>query len=60
VGAEDLFKSGCPVCGYSAKKNAPAELYEKKTAAGPLPLWVYVLTLLGLIAVLAALHFTAL
>jgi hypothetical protein len=52
-----LFRGGCPSCGYSAlppeRKNIPAS--KEKIAAGPLPLWVYLVTILGLIAVLLAL-----
>jgi hypothetical protein len=55
-----LFRGGCPACGYSAlppgKKNIPVS--KEKTAAGPLPLWVYLVTILGLIVVLFALFFT--
>jgi hypothetical protein len=62
VGEEGLFKAGCPVCGYSAVPakegggqstgpSAPA-----KRPAGALPLWVYLITLIALSLVGAALY----
>lgn len=67
AGEEDLFKGGCPVCGYSSKasasKNAgdselfPLEFPESKKASGPLPFWVYILTAGIFTAVAAALLF---
>jgi predicted RNA-binding Zn-ribbon protein involved in translation (DUF1610 family) len=58
IGEEGLFRDGCPVCGYSA---VPPEHKASQTngvfAAGPLPLWVYVITILGLGAVLFSLFF---
>ena len=63
-GPENLFGGGCPLCGYSSKnfagaaedeamgreqkRNAPAE------SAGALPLWVYVVTALAVVAVATA------
>jgi uncharacterized membrane protein YvbJ len=63
TGAEGLFKDGCPVCGYSAPggqtKNSETRPEKKDTriAAGALPAWVYVLSLLALIAVAVVLYF---
>jgi len=56
-GAEDLFKEGCPVCGYSAVKNndGAAAFPEIKKPAGALPVWVYILTAAAFTAVMAAL-----
>jgi predicted amidophosphoribosyltransferase len=57
AGAERLFAGGCPSCGYSAPPGDGAKLREKKPAAGPLPMWVYVFSIAALIAVLAILFF---
>ena len=62
-GEEKLFAKGCPSCGYSAPKAAPKARNAKqrgrakppKIAAGPLPLWVYVVSAAALLFVLAAL-----
>jgi predicted RNA-binding Zn-ribbon protein involved in translation (DUF1610 family) len=54
TGEAGLFSGGCPVCGYSApsRKNGepPAETSVKKET-GVLPVWVYIVTLLALLAV---------
>jgi predicted RNA-binding Zn-ribbon protein involved in translation (DUF1610 family) len=61
VGEEYLFASGCPVCGYSAPAGpaGPAPGADppplKREAAGALPFWVYVLTALALLGVIALL-----
>ena len=59
TGEEALFKGGCPVCGYSTG-SADGELRfpERKKSAGPLPLWVYILTGAAFTAILAILFFT--
>jgi len=63
TGEETLFKGGCPVCGYSARPplagntESPRKLPGIKTPAGPLPLWVYILTATAFTGVLAALFF---
>jgi uncharacterized membrane protein YvbJ len=61
TGAEGLFGGGCPVCGYSAPKGTDKpERFKKKdtrVAAGALPMWVYVLSLLALIFVAVILYF---
>ncbi|MDR0389970.1 MAG: zinc ribbon domain-containing protein [Spirochaetaceae bacterium] len=61
-GEEFLFDQGCPVCGYSAPGgkpvNAPANTNgrhpRKSKPSGALPWWVYALTVLALLGVLAA------
>jgi predicted RNA-binding Zn-ribbon protein involved in translation (DUF1610 family) len=56
VGEEILFKSGCPACGYSAaggKKGRGKK--DVRYPSGALPLWVYLVTVLGLAAVLLSL-----
>lgn len=58
-GAERLFAAGCPVCGYSAiPQNDELRVSSGDRvplqSAGPLPLWVYALTALALLAVAAA------
>jgi RNA polymerase subunit RPABC4/transcription elongation factor Spt4 len=63
AGGESLFKSGCPVCGYSqanpaAKSSGPVKFPESKKPAGPLPLWVYILTAAAFTGVLEALFFS--
>jgi uncharacterized membrane protein YvbJ len=59
IGEEALFRNGCPVCGYSSAGNSKSggNLPEGKKAAGPLPLWVYILTAAVFMAILAALLF---
>jgi predicted RNA-binding Zn-ribbon protein involved in translation (DUF1610 family) len=58
-GEEALFSGGCPVCGYSAASGtAPERTPPEREAAGKLPLWVYVLTGLALLGVIAALFFS--
>ncbi|MCL1837122.1 MAG: zinc ribbon domain-containing protein [Treponema sp.] len=50
---ENAFKNGCPSCGYSAPPGASytARPPEKKVPAGPLPLWVYLLSIAAFIVV---------
>jgi RNA polymerase subunit RPABC4/transcription elongation factor Spt4 len=55
IGEEAFFKEGCPVCGYSASpaaQNIPEP--KRKTLAGALPLWVFILTSAALMGILAA------
>ncbi|MDR1446588.1 MAG: zinc ribbon domain-containing protein [Treponema sp.] len=59
TGAEGLFSSGCPICGYSTPvSGAPPPkrgFFAKPSAgeaAGPLPLWVYIVALTTLVAVI--------
>ena len=57
-GDENAFSGGCPSCGYSAPAVPSAQ--EKKPGkhlvpAGPLPLWIYLLSVFAFIAVLALL-----
>ena len=54
TGEESLFKSGCPVCGYTPGKTAPAakpgkEAADRRTEA--LPLWVYIVSGLAALVV---------
>jgi hypothetical protein len=57
VGDEGLFTGGCPACGYSAPAGtAPKPGSGKREAAGALPWWVYLVTLLALLAVCGALY----
>jgi predicted RNA-binding Zn-ribbon protein involved in translation (DUF1610 family) len=59
TGAEGLFLSGCPICGYSTpvsgepppKRGFFTEPPEREDA-GPLPLWVYIVALATLAAVI--------
>jgi len=56
-GAEGLFSSGCPVCGYcvSPRQSAPkSRSPSEMKPAGALPLWVYALTFFFLLLVAAA------
>jgi predicted nucleic acid-binding Zn ribbon protein len=61
AGAEKLFASGCPVCGYSVPsappKNSPRATAKKepKKVTDALPLWVYILTALAVIGALGML-----
>ena len=58
TGNEELFTGGCPVCGYSSGSNEVPDLPQikpKKYAAGPLPLWVYVVTVFAVLFVIVAL-----
>lgn len=72
-GEEGLFKKGCPVCGYCTADGAggtngtngtpgrsagPERTGKPLVPAGKLPLWVYVIALLALGAVAAALVLT--
>ncbi|MDR3336239.1 MAG: hypothetical protein LBT16_03445 [Treponema sp.] len=56
VGEEALFKGGCPVCGY-IPSNGPERANQGKTtackAAGALPPWVYIVSALAALAVVA-------
>jgi hypothetical protein len=57
VGEAGLFKEGCPVCGYSAVPGPEAGRQgEAKGPAASLPFWVYLVTLLALLLVGAALY----
>jgi rRNA maturation protein Nop10 len=60
TGDENTFRNGCPSCGYSVPpanngKSAYAPIPEKKVPAGPLPLWVYILSIGAFIAAVAIL-----
>jgi multisubunit Na+/H+ antiporter MnhC subunit len=50
VGEVDLFETGCPTCGYSAEAVGKPHVPRKKERhheklVDPLPLWVYIVTL---------------
>ena len=58
-GEADLFKGGCPVCGYSSSPSGKARKgrntkESKKTSGGGLPLWLYIFTAAAFTAILAA------
>jgi rRNA maturation protein Nop10 len=60
AGEEFLFKGGCPVCGYSAPSgglDTPSVKFPPLKRVGPLPLWVYIVTLLAFILVSGAVYF---
>ena len=59
TGEEGNFTKGCPVCGYCTPEQKKAGIEPKKRsliAAGKLPLWVYIVALLGLMVVAAVLY----
>jgi predicted RNA-binding Zn-ribbon protein involved in translation (DUF1610 family) len=56
AGEERAFAGGCPSCGYSAP-SLPGKPAAGKKAAGPLPLWVYILSIVAMFAVALALWF---
>jgi predicted RNA-binding Zn-ribbon protein involved in translation (DUF1610 family) len=57
VGEEKTFAAGCPSCGYSAPSSKAAPGAAKKPSPAPLPLWVYIFSVLALLCVLAVLLF---
>jgi predicted RNA-binding Zn-ribbon protein involved in translation (DUF1610 family) len=56
-GEEALFTGGCPACGYSAPGPAKKRGWSRgdqnngRIAAGALPVWVYLFSILALICV---------
>jgi hypothetical protein len=52
TGDEGRFKNGCPSCGYSSPGSVGAGKKENP-AAGPLPLWVYLVSILALLCAAA-------
>ena len=54
AGEEKAFTRGCPVCGYSSPPPAVKHRSDK-VPVGPLPLWVYLLSICAFIAVIAIL-----
>ncbi len=64
TGAEHLFAGGCPVCGYSSEKTGDTVQDRPKGSegkrkshsenVGALPIWVYAVTALAVIAVATA------
>ena len=62
TGEEGRFAKGCPACGYCAVKQdnvPPGPEKQPLTAAGKLPLWVYLIAVVGLITVGLVLYFIA-
>jgi uncharacterized membrane protein YvbJ len=67
VGEDDDFSNGCPACGYSSRtqqgaKRKPAGVFpgksdKNKYKAGPLPIWVYIVTFLIFAVIVLALYF---
>jgi uncharacterized membrane protein YvbJ len=60
IGEEALFNEGCPVCGYSTKAGQGTNkrpINEIKKPAGPLPLWLYIMTAVAFTAIVAAIFF---
>ena len=55
TGKENTFTRGCPSCGYSAPPPDAADKTEKKVPAGSLPLWVYIISIIAFIGVVAIL-----
>ncbi|MDR1618204.1 MAG: hypothetical protein LBS06_04050 [Treponema sp.] len=60
TGEEGRFKNGCPACGYSSpagRRRGFARRNPKTKAAGrplsPLPLWVYLVSILALLCAAA-------
>jgi ssDNA-binding Zn-finger/Zn-ribbon topoisomerase 1 len=52
TGEEGRFKNGCPSCGYSSPGGAKPKGGRKDVrAAGPLPLWLYLVSIFALICV---------
>jgi uncharacterized membrane protein YvbJ len=61
TGEESDFTNGCPSCGYSSPPPValPTEVSqspEKKVPAKPLPFWMYILTIITFIGILAILY----
>lgn len=69
VGSADIFKKGCPQCGYSMKDDSALKAILESVKDGraygsdggetqtSLPIWVYIITFLGLVAVIAGVYF---
>jgi predicted RNA-binding Zn-ribbon protein involved in translation (DUF1610 family) len=57
TGEERLFKNGCPSCGYSAPPTRASGGGRRKDTgpAGPLPLWVYLVSIFALLCAAALL-----
>jgi predicted RNA-binding Zn-ribbon protein involved in translation (DUF1610 family) len=63
TGEEGLFRTGCPVCGYSpspqpGEGRIPQTPFPGEERAGSLPVWVYILTGAALAAVGAVFFIT--
>jgi uncharacterized membrane protein YvbJ len=62
AGEEKMFLNGCPMCGYSAGASAAKNKSKKKKKsppqkqnAEPLPAWMYIISVIVLIAAVAIL-----
>jgi predicted RNA-binding Zn-ribbon protein involved in translation (DUF1610 family) len=55
-GEERIFAKGCPACGYSATPGG-MQPGRRKAPIDPLPYWVYVVSIIALLCVFAALFF---
>ncbi|MDR1419710.1 MAG: zinc ribbon domain-containing protein [Treponema sp.] len=59
TGAESLFAGGCPSCGYSSpsQRRGPFSPVKKPArSTGPLPLWIYLFSVLALLCVIVLLY----
>jgi len=64
TGSDEIFSGGCPSCGYSAPpaRSGYSAVHseekvsiERKIPARPLPLWVFILSIVAFITVCAVL-----
>jgi hypothetical protein len=57
-GPDEMFRNGCPMCGYSASPSKAPKIQEKtpkrkeRASAEPLPFWTYVAAFFTLFAVI--------
>jgi uncharacterized membrane protein YvbJ len=61
AGEESIFANGCPSCGYSSPpptvlSSEIPQPPEIKIPAKPLPFWMYILTIIAFIGILAILY----
>ncbi|MDR1287449.1 MAG: zinc ribbon domain-containing protein [Treponema sp.] len=59
TGAESLFRGGCPSCGYSSggqKRGLFPSGKKPARSALPLPLWIYLFSVLALLCVVVLLY----
>lgn len=58
-GPANDFTNGCPNCGYAEGKGSKLDLFntslEKKKEDSPLPVWIYLFSIAGLIGLISAL-----
>ncbi|MCL1815686.1 MAG: hypothetical protein FWG27_07715 [Treponema sp.] len=57
-GEEKRFAKGCPSCGYCTPEQKKVSPGSSWTAAGKLPLWVYIVAALGLAAMALVFYIT--